>query len=984
MGGLSCGVILAKRGYHVTVLEQGKQVGGCLQCFTRRGTKFETGMHFIGSADQGQILRALLDELKITKDIQLSELDRTGYNVISLNGRHYRIPNGRDAFIKQLTDYFPDSHDDLITYCDLVEKVAAASSMHSLSHTENDDAVNTDYLLQSIDGVLDHVIHDLELRNVLVGNLPLYAAERGKTPFSTHAFIADFYNKSAYRVVGGSDQIAQSMTRTIKKLGGQVFTSQRVVHIECNDQRATAVTTEKGDRFEGDLFISDLHPQRTIALVDSPLLRPAYRKRVNSIPNTVGAFTVYLKFKANSMPYMNYNFFGYRQASPWDCETYTEAEWPKGYLYMHTEKEVGEIISYMKFEDVERWKGTKVGHRGNDYLAFKRKHAERLIKAVEEEFPGLTDCIDSYYTSTPLTYLDYTGTAQGAMYGFAHDVSLGPAGRVQYKTKIPNLLLCGQNINSHGILGVLVGTKVVANSLLQDASSLPLQEKGKKVYILGGGLGGLFTGALLAKEGFRVTLLEKNKVIGGGLQTFRRHGVDFETGMHLLGGLRKGQSLYRLCRYLGIYDKMAFHDVDSDCMDQITYLSDGRTYRVPEGKEAFINYFSQIFPAERVQIQAYIDALYKMVDEIDFFYLRTGNEHVYTHSESFMWPADVFLAHYITDPKLRDILGYMNPMYGGTAGHTPAYVHALINVLYIEGPSRFRGNSQQMAEALANVIVDHGGEVIRGAQVTRLEIADKMITAIAYQHDGNDHLLSVEKGRGDWVVNSLHPSVLLSMTDSKVFPKSFRMRIAEAPNSYSSFCVFVIFKAEAFPYINHTCYFQEDYGRVWNYGDYDETDWPRGFMYMTPCENPQGTFATKMIINSIMPYSVVAKWADTKTGHRGADYEVWKEWHIQKVLARMEQLYPGFQDKIAYRFASSPLTIRDYYGEPDGALYGLFKDCENIMQSQISIYTKVQNLLMTGQNVNLHGFCGVPLTAINTAEAIVGLNTIVNKINQEK
>ena len=40
-------------------------------------------------------------------------------------------------------------------------------------------------------------------------------------------------------------------------------------------------------------------------------------------------------------------------------------------------------------------------------------------------------------------------------------------------------------------------------------------------------------------------------------------------------------------------------------------------------------------------------------------------------------------------------------MYGGVAGHTPAYIHALINVLYIDGPSRFMGGSQQMADALA-------------------------------------------------------------------------------------------------------------------------------------------------------------------------------------------------------------------------------------------------------------------------------------------
>ena len=60
LGGLSCGLILCRNGYDVTILEQGAQVGGCLQCFTRQGTKFETGMHFVGSADEGQVLNRLL------------------------------------------------------------------------------------------------------------------------------------------------------------------------------------------------------------------------------------------------------------------------------------------------------------------------------------------------------------------------------------------------------------------------------------------------------------------------------------------------------------------------------------------------------------------------------------------------------------------------------------------------------------------------------------------------------------------------------------------------------------------------------------------------------------------------------------------------------------------------------------------------------------------------------------------------------------
>ena len=56
------------------------------------------------------------------------------------------------------------------------------------------------------------------------------------------------------------------------------------------------------------------------------------------------------------------------------------------------------------------------------------------------------------------------------------------------------------------------------------------------IIIIGGGLGGLTTGALLAKEGWQVTVLEKNHIVGGGLQNFSRHGIHFDTGMHILGG----------------------------------------------------------------------------------------------------------------------------------------------------------------------------------------------------------------------------------------------------------------------------------------------------------------------------------------------------------------------------------------------------------------------------------------------------------------
>ncbi len=481
LGGLSCGYILQKEGFDVTVLEQGAQIGGCLQCFFRGGVKFETGMHFIGSAAAGQTMYRMMHFLGLTDKVRLSALDTAGYDTIALAGERFRFPNGWEAFVEQMAGYFPKEKDNLRRYASLVQRIALASSPESLTSAQRDLAASTEYQTRSINEVLEELFSDELLRNVLVGNLPLYAAERDKTPFSQHAFIMDSYNQSAFRVVGGSDVIAQSLASSIQEMGGEVLAGKKVYRILCDATKAIGVETADECFYPADYVISTIHPARLMDLLDTKLIRPAFRSRMMNIPNTTGCFSLYVKFKEGAMPYMNTNLYGYQGATPWDCEHYTEANWPKCFLYMHHCHEdaprfarCGVVFAYMNMEDVAKWKGTKVGHRGADYEDFKRRHAERLIQEVGKHQPGFASAIESYYTSTPLTYLDYTGTEGGSMYGVAKDISLGPAGRVPYKTKVPNLLLAGQNVNSHGMMGVLVGTIVTTDEIKLNAGFTPL------------------------------------------------------------------------------------------------------------------------------------------------------------------------------------------------------------------------------------------------------------------------------------------------------------------------------------------------------------------------------------------------------------------------------------------------------------------------------------------------------------------------------
>lgn len=496
---------------------------------------------------------------------------------------------------------------------------------------------------------------------------------------------------------------------------------------------------------------------------------------------------------------------------------------------------------------------------------------------------------------------------------------------------------------------------------------------GKSAVIIGGGLGGLFTGAILSKEGIDVTVIEKNAILGGGLQSFVRFGEVFDTGMHVIGGMQPGGNIRRICEYLGVFDKVHIKDVDPETTDTLYFAEDKKSYHISQGKTEFVNALSKDFPAEKENLTAYVDALYNIVDELDMFYLKPSADFIFVHSEEFMMAANDFISKYIRDPKLCNILAYMNPLYGGKKNMTPAYIHALISVLYINGPSRFAGGSYLFANTLRDCIIENNGKVICGDGVKAITTEDRMVTGVR-----------TEKGfefTADWYISAIHPCTLFKlMEDPSVFPKAYRNRLNEIPNSYSAFTLNIKLKPGTFRYINHSAYYMSSYDNIWSFDD-PQKEWPLGFLYMTPPDIEQGEFSRKMVITAPMTWNEVKKWEDTKVGHRGKEYEEWKAECAEKLISRLEELYPDFRDCIEAINTASPLTIRDFYAVKEGSMCGYSKDCNNITLSQVPVVTKVRNLLLTGQNCNVHGFCGVPLTAINTCEVILGRNYVINKIN---
>src|SRR5262245_57046768 len=63
--------------------------------------------------------------------------------------------------------------------------------------------------------------------------------------------------------------------------------------------------------------------------------------------------------------------------------------------------------------------------------------------------------------------------------------------------------------------------------------------------VVGSGIGGLATAALLARAGRRVLVLERHYVAGGFTHTFRRPGYEWDVGVHYVGEVHRTRSLLR-------------------------------------------------------------------------------------------------------------------------------------------------------------------------------------------------------------------------------------------------------------------------------------------------------------------------------------------------------------------------------------------------------------------------------------------------------
>lgn len=493
------------------------------------------------------------------------------------------------------------------------------------------------------------------------------------------------------------------------------------------------------------------------------------------------------------------------------------------------------------------------------------------------------------------------------------------------------------------------------------------------VVIIGGGLGGLFCGAILSKEGMKVLVLERHHVIGGCLQSFCRHGRMLDTGMHYIGSMREGQIMHLYLKYLNIIDSLHMLELDESGFDHI-HLTDGKTYRYAMGYDRFLETLAADFPHEYDGLKRYCKILQDIGTLISPELLRQGKISDFEASMKYMSiSAAETIESCVKDPTLRNVLAGTNGLYAGRRDTASLYEHGIINSSYIEGCSCFVNGSQQLADRLSDLILSNQGEIRKSQSVAKIHLNGPSVDYV--------ELECGERVFAKNVISSLHPATTLSLLDNNtIIKKSYYTKINSLQNTCGIFTTYLLMRSGAVPYVNsnHWYYNTDD---VWS----NDKALCKGinlpYIFATSQPNAANNCTDVITLMAPMFESQLEPWISTKTGHRGAEYEQFKQYYSEAMIDFACQFNPELRSSIENVYTASPLTYRDYTGTPNGSAYGMLKDYHNPLVAYISVKTKVPNLFLTGQSINIHGCLGTSMSAVVTCGELIGTEYLTKKIS---
>ena len=264
-----------------------------------------------------------------------------------------------------------------------------------------------------------------------------------------------------------------------------------------------------------------------------------------------------------------------------------------------------------------------------------------------------------------------------------------------------------------------------------------------RVIVIGGGVGGLATAALLARGGAHVTLLERHSRVGGRAGRLEVDGFTFDTGPswylmpeafeHFFALLGKDVATELDLIDLDPRYRIFFETADARGADVLDVTSS------PEQNWAA---FEAMSPGDGTAIREYSQeatALYQLALER---FLYTTFQRPLAVADASLLPRLPQLGSLLTrslgarigsrvhDPRLRQLLGYHAVFLGSAPERVPSLFSLMSHLDLVDGVRYPRGGLYAVIEALERAARDEGVEIVTDADVARITVENGRATGV--------------------------------------------------------------------------------------------------------------------------------------------------------------------------------------------------------------------------------------------------------------
>ena len=481
--------------------------------------------------------------------------------------------------------------------------------------------------------------------------------------------------------------------------------------------------------------------------------------------------------------------------------------------------------------------------------------------------------------------------------------------------------------------------------------------------VIGSGIGGMASAAMLSKLGRRVLVLEQHNIPGGFTQMFKRPGYRWDVGVHIVGEMSEASYPGRLLKALT--DGRLQWEPVGEVYDEFNF-PDGFTIQLPNSPEQFRATLIDYFPAESGAIDEYL-ALTRTAARAAAKFLQVraiprllapggrkkaaeaAGEHIDATT------AEV-LASLTDDIRLRAVLSAQWGYYGATPARSSFAMHALMVRHFLRGAYYPVGGASSIARTMLATVAQGGGWtavrrtvdqiVVRNGTVAGVrlsdgtEIATKGVISAAGAIPTSDLLENGLPGPGEPYreAGPAHVSVYLG----------FKGDIAAHG-------------AERFCQWYYDSWDMEVSG--WDVSP-DRIPGPAPVLFCSfpslkdPTHDPGPEQRNTGEVITFVPWDSFSQWSDTKWKRRGPSYDAFKETLTTTLLEQYLGRYPGLAPFVDHVEMSTPLSTNHFAASARGSIYGLGTTPDRFGDQSLLPRTGIKGLYLGGADVSAPGIAG--------------------------